>query len=368
MSNNVDNRMEWIRNLEDLNQSTDSSGWHEFEIHSECEICGMLDYDNGKILCYPLTFQRDKNGLYTYLFRIKMSIKNLNIHRELDNKGYYFVGGISGELISLLSLFFQCRFYLKAIYTFLSDVQKIKTEETFLYQECDKSIHPRIFDNRPRDFSELTNFLDLIRALERKKHLGFILACWHYARSLRLVGIDHNMVYVSLVSAIEALLEGHEINKSDNPLDGENFEALFKDALLDNEKKKQLKDILRVKRDGLIKIDKTTFKFKSFIKKYSIDFDDIRSEEVEDSPSNLYVANSSLEKVLGSIYTARSIYLHSGEPMHISRFMNQISDWHFDPSCGGSVDNRKFSKGQKLPYHYWFENLVRHCLLKYLED
>lgn len=31
------------------------------------------------------------------------------------------------------------------------------------------------------------------------------------------------------------------------------------------------------------------------------------------------------------------------------------------------VDNRRVSGSDNLPYSYWFEDIVRHCLLKYLE-
>lgn len=40
--------------------------------------------------------------------------------------------------------------------------------------------------------------------------------------------------------------------------------------------------------------------------------------------------------------------------------------WDTDPTSGMIVDNRSLSSSQKLPYAYFFEGLVRHCLLNYL--
>jgi hypothetical protein len=83
--------------------------------------------------------------------------------------------------------------------------------------------------------------------------------------------------------------------------------------------------------------------------------------------------------LLGKIYDARSRYLHDGEPMFISRFMDIATDWHFDPSVGITMDKRSvgaINVDQKnfnslklpyqLPYPYWFENLVNYCLKTYL--
>jgi hypothetical protein len=83
-----DNRMEWIRNLEDLSQSIDLSGWCESEILSECRIGGILDYDNGKILCYPLNDEKDKNGLYAYLLRIQYFKIDITRDWKQSRNGY----------------------------------------------------------------------------------------------------------------------------------------------------------------------------------------------------------------------------------------------------------------------------------------
>jgi hypothetical protein len=127
-----DNRMSWIRNLETLNQSEEGSRWYELEIASECLIHGGFEYDNKKISCRFLTLEKDKNGLRKYLLRIQLSKMDFTPNYQGRKEGYYFIGGVDGELLALFSLFFQCKFYTLASYSFLSEHEKIKTESDFI--------------------------------------------------------------------------------------------------------------------------------------------------------------------------------------------------------------------------------------------
>ncbi len=72
-------------------------------------------------------------------------------------------------------------------------------------------------------------------------------------------------------------------------------------------------------------------------------------------------------EVLTAIYNARSAYLHAGEPMYLSIPIKGGEQWDTDPTFGMTIDNREFSADQKLPYAYFLDGLVRHCLLNYLK-
>src|SRR5208283_3782061 len=63
----------------------------------------------------------------------------------------------------------------------------------------------------------------------------------------------------------------------------------------------------------------------------------------------------------------QSKYLHAGEPMFLSQPIKGGEKWDTDPTMGMIVDNRSFPASQKLPYAYFFEGLVRQCLLNYLK-
>ena len=79
------------------------------------------------------------------------------------------------------------------------------------------------------------------------------------------------------------------------------------------------------------------------------------------------IKKGDLPKVLTAIYNARSAYLHAAEPMYLSIPIKGGERWDADPTLGMTIDNREFSADQKLPYAYFFDGLVRHCLLNYLK-
>src|ERR1700687_6278972 len=51
----------------------------------------------------------------------------------------------------------------------------------------------------------------------------------------------------------------------------------------------------------------------------------------------------------------------------ISQLIKGGEKWDTDPTLGMIVDNRSFTASQKLPYTFFFEGLVRQCLLNYLK-
>ena len=361
--------MAWIRNIEELKKPNKNSYFIEHEIATECHIPGVLDYENGKILCGGLTINNDKNGLYHYLIRIQHAgLEEPYYNKKADKRGYYFKDGVLGELLSLFSLYFQCRFYLIATYQgeLTNHGLKIKTASDFSYKHCNYQIHPRIFENnKDRNFAKgLADFLNSIKLLKSEKHQQFILACYHYARALKEVGIDTEMIFIRLVSSIEALSKKYGLKKKDNPLNDEKFDKLFNNCKFTDLQLKQLKEILRVNKKGLISIEKSKLKFIRFMEKYSKGC--LRGGNWK--AKHCKIKKENLPKVLGTIYDVRSAYLHNGEPMYLSRFMHTASKWDMDPSCGMIIDNRKVSASKKLPYTYWFENLVRSSLLNYLSD
>ena len=172
------------------------------------------------------------------------------------------------------------------------------------------------------------------------------------------------MIFIRLVSSIEALSKDFGLKKKDNPLNSENFDKLFNDCKFTNPQLKQLKEILKVDKEGLISIEKSKLKFIKFIEKYSKGC--LKGGNWK--AKHLKIKKENLAKVLKTIYDARSTYLHNGESMYLSQFMHGTSKWDTDPSCGMIIDNREISASKKLPYIYWFENFVRCCLLNYLSD
>ena len=367
MTTKNDNRMGWIRNLERPNEGGNGQSIrvYEHELLSECEILGLLDYENSKILCSLYTLNKSKDGLYFYLLKIaypECSDDHVaNYIKNATKKGYYFKGNIVGELMVLFSIFFRCRFYLNT--TTCGELSstgiKTKTIHEFTRIQCEPVIHPPIFSSEARNFAVgLKEFIDKVKNLPSEYHQQFILAGYHYLLALREVGINQEMVFIRLVSAIEALSKSFELDPTDDPLKGKDFDNVVEslNCKLNKEEKDALKNIFETR--------KSEKKFTKFIENYSKGYIKGGNHKAK----HCKIKKGNLSKILKTIYNARSNYLHSGEPMYLSMAVRNEYKWDIDPSLGMIADNRKIPASQKLPYAYWFEGLVRHCLVNFLEE
>jgi gamma-glutamylcyclotransferase (GGCT)/AIG2-like uncharacterized protein YtfP len=357
MAATIDNRMGWIRNLEALATATQRYTV-EYELGSECQIPGVLDYADHKIICSAMSTEESKEGLWLYNLILRFPTGPHDINRRANEKGYYFKDDVLGELMALLSLFFRCRFYLISSRLVPENPtlgMTIKTEYPFLRINCNPGIHPPLFENRNKNFAtEFKNFLDTVRLLNRELHQSFILACHHYARAAREVGVDPEMVFIRLVSSIEALSEEVTLSRNDDTLEEQKVRRLIDESDLVREHKAELKNIFNVR--------KSRKKFVRFVEQNSSGF----FKGGNFKAKHLKIKRSALADVLDVIYAARSKYLHAGEPMFLSQPFKAGGKWDTDPTSGMIADNRSFTADQKLPYGFFFEGLVRHCLLNYL--
>jgi len=355
-----DNRMGWIRNLEAL-AGRGQQYAAEYELGSECPILGLLDYADGQIICAPLSPQKSRSGLWLYNLILRFPAgphDHIARIREADAKGYYFKDGILGELLALMSLFFQCRFYLISSRLVLENPRLgmgLKMEYPVVREECDPGIHLPVFQDTGRNLAVgFKEFLDCVKTLDQGLHQAFVLACYHYRRAINEIGVDPEMVFIRLVSAIEALSKNHTLTSKDDALEKQGIADFIAQSRLSSEQKHELQTIFDVR--------KSRKRFIRFIEQHCSGF--FRGGSFK---GNLKIRRADLGKVLDNIYNARSRYLHAGEPMYLSRPMRGGEKWDAEPSLGMIADNRKFHRSQKLPYAHFFEGLVRHSLLNYLK-
>ena len=359
-----DNRMSWIRHLKLVKKTRKKFQYYQdYELVSESRITGVLNYRDKAIYCSMLTSEKDRNGLYRYNLRIKSAYNdpanpNPYPERNASEDGYFFKEGHAEEIVSLLSLFFQSRFYILSSSSVLPDgMSRHKFEKDFFYKPVESAIHPTIFSTKGRSFSVgLTEFLDKTIKLPMKFHQNFLWASFHYSQALRQVGMDTEMVFIKLVSAIEILTHHIEIDPKVDVFGNKKLSEMTDLSGLTEEQRKRAEKIFEVRNAGL--------KFKSFIEKYCTGF----FKGGGSKAPHCKIRRSGLLKVLNTIYSARSAYLHSGESMYLSMpmRMKEARKWDTDPSMGMIIDNRDFPASKKLPYAYFFESLVRHCLLSFL--
>lgn len=353
-----DNRMGWIRNLEAL-----AGGCQEYtveyELGSECRIPGLLDYADGKIICASMSTEESKDGLWLYNLILRYPLGPHDYNRKADEQGYYFKDGILGELLALMSVFFRCRFYFISSRLLPRNPalgMTLKKEYPFLRVRCNPGIHPPLFQSTDKNLATgFKEFLDRLKSLDPALHQNFILACHHYARAVKEVGVDAEMVFIRLVSAIETLSKDVALDQKDDKLEKQGVTDLIEQSTLSKELKNELKTVFDVR--------KSRKKFIRFIEGHSSGF----FKGGNFKAKHLKIKRENVGKALTIIYTARSKYLHAGEPMFLSQPTKGAEKWDTDPTSGMIADNRSFAPAQKLPYGYFFEGLVRHCLLHYLE-
>jgi len=355
--------MRWINVLNKAHSRTvDQHYLTEFEIASECRIPGLWSYQGGLLRSHLLTTEKDEKGLYRYLVQITDVNYNDNDRDEWKNadaEGYYLPGPPSEELMALFGLFFRSRFYLISwSYRELNSNDTIlKNLHRFTYITCRPEIHPQIFDlpNTRNWGKDLDDFFDQIRRMPDHLHPKFALACLHYLKALREVGVDQEMVFIRLVSAIECLMPTPQ-DLPDDPFP-EELESFCNPDALKPDAKRSLED-------WFYKHRRIRYRFLSFIMRYHASYP---------LPAEYgYLADEKkMRSCLNTIYTARSKYLHEARPMYLNDLRSQAQGSFINckPTDPGIIRGQcKWTIGEMLPKSYLFEGLVRHCLLSYLKE
>jgi len=351
-----DGRMFWMRMLEAA-KNDKSAPVLESEFSSEVKIPGLLDYADGALVSSFLTLAPDPSGMHKYALRVRTPASSPEMSwADGAPKGYEFRKGPIGELIALFSLAFEARLYHVATSSAsLGSGIRLKTEFWPIRGLAGPNIDPVVFCDTDRNFTNsLPPLLDELLQIPARYHQRIITAADHYGRALRYIGIEDEMVYVRLVSAIETVAYDHRI--SGDLFDGIRAEQVLK---LDMLSEAQQEELVRT-----FETRKAKARFVGFLVRHSGGFFDGEARE----PVHTQVTPETLPAIATAIYNARSGYLHSGEPMYISRGIPMFAGWHMDASVGVRSGDRKYVAKQKLPYLVFAHRLVRHCLLAYIRN
>lgn len=351
--------MAWVRALEKFStRAPDQQYRYEFEIASESKIIGLLNYADGFLRSGPLTLEVDDNGMLRYLCHLStttFSEEDIHEWNSADEEGYSFPGGLAEEILALLSIFFRCRFYLVSTSQLEMDEKsmKLKNLNNFVYQKINSKIHPSIFHDQGLNWVEVSVFFDKIRNLPPVWHRRFALACLYYRKALKEIGVDEEMVFIYLVSAVECLMETAS-EMTNDPFKGVKLSEFCDFSKLDGA-------AVSAVQTWYGKTRHVKNRFLNFIKVYSTGY----LPTPGTAWNKIDVAN--MGPYIEAIYDARSEYLHAGKPMYISRIWpRDFGD--FDPSFGQIIDQRAWPASELLPYPHFFEGLVRHCILGFLEQ
>lgn len=357
---NVDNRMQWILIVEECKNAKNKTAYFtEYEICSEVRIPGVLNYGNGALLC-SLLQEKDQRGLYAYTVRVKHIQKEYKFNENSYSKeGYYFENGLIGELMVLFSVYFQARFYLSATVTgkLTSKSLRLRYENEFQYNAPYQFLNFEMFSKQKRNWAStdgLKAFLDTIRKLDQKYHQNLIMAFYWYAESIKEIGIDHQLFFIKMVSAVESLLKF--VNHSTDGLD-KKLREVIRDKNFSKDENNEIESWLENR--------KIRQRFAKFLLQHSNNF----FKGGKRKAHHCHIYRKQLDEYAKRIYDARSAYLHNGSPMYLSQEMRAeyAKLWDLDPSLGMMSDRKKFTDREKLPRPRWFERLVNHCFRNFIK-
>lgn len=359
---NTDDRMQWILALEEYEKNNRKKSYFtEYEICSEVRIPGVLDYGNGFLHC-SIFQEANKDGLYTYILKIKHTRKEYKFDpNNFSKKGYYFEGGPVGELLAILSIYFQARFYLKATITGKSpkDTTGFRSEEEFQYRKPSLFLNFEMFSDQKRNWAYedgITVFLDRIKNINQKYHQNLIRSFFWYSKAVKEIGVDKELFFIKMVSAVESLLCFIRILPDD--LENKLIELTGDGETFAQEESQIIRNWLENRN--------ISRKFLNFFQEYYKGF----FKGGRRKAPHCFIRKADLDKYTKRIYKSRSDYLHNGRPMYISFDMtvDYAKFWDLDPGLGMMADRKRISAKEKLPRMRWFERLTNHCLKNFVEE
>lgn len=350
----VDNRMRFLRLL----TSPEPRAYvNEYEFASEVRITGELNYLNGGLILRLLTTEPNRDGLFKYSMSLAAPAEYRLPRYQASKDGYYFAGGGTDEVLSLSSLYLRCRFFpIATTFRGINGPPITKHENDFSYLQPDRFSDRFIFDTSDRNFVRLEGLFNLVQRLPENLHHKFANAVRLYALALKEIGVRDDQAFIHLVSSVEILAKDIRLDASADPLAEwvERLEEALSDA--PEEAKSELAN--------LINLRKSQLKVLAFLNEYM-------GELLPPAPAGGHdgckIYREDLPNTVKRIYKARSKFLHEGTSMYMSMPRIILVDCDYDVSQGQSIDNRQFEPNDKLPGVFFFENLVRQCLLNYLE-
>lgn len=324
------------------------------EISSEAHIVGGAEFYGENILVGSIA---DKQISAPFYHQVK-----LRFNRNTDysvatatTKGYYHPDGVAGEFTALMSLCFRTRFYHVSTVGGELSSKGIQWREnnTFLRVVPPTYIDSFVFGKQERSYLDFQVFMEKIATIPEEYHRSIISAASNYNLALREIGIDHEMVFVRLVSAIEAFSTDFVLNTKDDPLSSQSVHEILEN--FSGEIRSELELSLQARKSRL--------KFTRFLETYSKGY----FKGGNHSAKHTKIKKAQLGQVSKTIYAARSKYLHSGERMYLSQAFAGTK-YDTDPSSAMYMGGRKFLGKDKLPNIEFFEGLVRHCILQKINE
>lgn len=343
-------KMFFIQNIESLKDKDGDISTIEYEVVADANIVGILDYGPYVFRLWEFSgYKRDgEERKLNLLIKEKIDSSD-NRLKSASRSGFYHGGGIADELSAIASLLFRKRFKVGPIVRL--DDQPLVIE----FKAPDKWIDRHIVAGES-NLSELDSFLEKVSRLDVSYHQKYILAVRLYHQALQVIEEQPDTAYLNLVSAIEVLCQETKIEEP---------------KLIDLDKK--LADIVHCIEDESLRneIEKAILSRERFISRRFVRFilDHIEENFWTKTKRPKYgrVKPEELNKFLNKIYEQRSKTLHEGEPFPKYIFLSPLMGEEVPTGLSVMMGKKKWDKKDFIPYPHFFERLVNHVMITFLE-
>jgi hypothetical protein len=262
-------------------------------------------------------------------------------------EGFYHGDRLPAEFVALCSLFLRRRVRL-------GPVVRVK------------GVPLRVYGRRVRQsaalyqtarLDDLVSHMVTLQKLPEIDHEPFLLACRMYQQALDLLEDRPDLAYLLLVSAIEVFVGRYGKHMEEDDLPQPVRAALAK---IPEEDARQV--LLR----RILELDRgITRNFVQFVLEHT---QDSFWQEGTNLPAERgRILKGELPKLLKTIYNQRSLTLHDGEPFPPNVFEPPNDLAEIDRTEEITVEGRRWTASQFLPYPRFFERLVQHVLLTFLD-
>lgn len=331
--------------------------YSEYELLCRIHLTGVLDLGCIYLQFWEIPPSSELRGVRSIYLKTISAPEDITKELPPKDQQYYIPGGLPSEVTILMTLFTRAHFVLSRILRLggILIMNKYASEEDVARGDIDgktlalESIEPY--------FHMLGDLERLERESKLRRLEPFMLAARFYHLAFSLIDRDDTLAYISLVSAIEALLHDYDIDNIELEDWNENAADLIKKAVSTDK-------FAEIKQAILIKPTRIKQRFIGFIKEHLTDkfwLDPTRPNKIK---SARFKDISDVEKYLGRIYDVRSSALHEGRPFPPS-VRDDLAECPF--SLGVKVGWRKEWKEKELiPSVRTFERIVHHVLIEYL--
>lgn len=335
--------------------------YSEYEVLCRVHLTGVLDLG-----CVYLQFWESPPHLEQHSVRA-VYLKTFSIQGDLTkevppkDEQYYIPGGLPSEIVILMTLFTRAHFVLSRTlrYAGILHMTKYASEEDVAQGDI---------DGKTLALGEIKPYFDMLEGLRiremskkgnRLRRLEpFMLAARFYHLAFSLIDRDETLAYISLISAIEALLHDYDIEDIELEDWNEPAAKLMKEALSED-RYQRIKELILIKP---VRIKK---RFISFIIEHLPDkfwSDPARPNKFEWAR---FKDVSDIEEYLSRIYDARSSTVHEGRP-----FPPSIRDMNTERPLGLGIKvgwQKEWKEKELIPPVRAFERIVHHVLVEYLQ-